>query len=130
MDWCFRRKVDAFNPSVNIFCEVLIFIHDKKPCPATVKGYRSAISTTLKPFSKVDFFQMNPLYSFVLERPRARPQTPKWDVALILLSLCSVLYVSSEYCGQRELILKKCILVALAAGRRRSETHAFSCSEA
>ena len=32
--------------------------------------------------------------SSVLERPRARPQTPKWDLALVLLSLCSVPYVS------------------------------------
>ena len=48
LDWCIGREVDPFNPSVNIFGEFLISLHDKNFSPATVKGYRSAISTTLK----------------------------------------------------------------------------------
>ena len=78
VDWCFRRKVDPFKPSVIFFCDVLIFIHDTTLCPATVKGYRSAISTTLKQFSKVDFSNESILFevvkSFALERPRQDPR--------------------------------------------------------
>ena len=48
LDRCIEREVDPFNPSVNIFGEFLISLHDKNFSPATVKGYRSAISTTLK----------------------------------------------------------------------------------
>ena len=55
MDRCVGRKVDPFNPSVNQFGEFLIFLHNKNFSPATVKGYRSAFSTTLKQISKIDF---------------------------------------------------------------------------
>ena len=37
-----------FNPHVNTFGEFIIYLHDENFSPATVKGYRSAISTTLK----------------------------------------------------------------------------------
>ena len=48
--------MDPFNHSVNGSGEFLISLHDRNFTPTTVKGYRSAISTTLKQISKVDFF--------------------------------------------------------------------------
>ena len=81
LDWCIGREVDPFNPSVNIFGEFLISLHDKNFSPATVKGYRSAISTTLKQISNVDFSNQSILSdvvrSFELERPRVKPHFPK-----------------------------------------------------
>ena len=48
--------MDPFNPSVNIFGEILISLHDKNFSPATVEGYCSAISTALTDF-KCGFLQ-------------------------------------------------------------------------
>ena len=68
--------MDPFNPSVNQFGKFLISIHDKNFSPSTVKGYRLAISTTLKLISKVDFANelvLSDLFcSFELERPRTK----------------------------------------------------------
>lgn len=125
--------MDPFNPSISQFGEFLIFIHDKNFSPSTVKGYRSAISTTLKQISKVDFANESILSdlvrSFELERPRTRSYLPKWDLALVLSTLISSPFEPLESCGFKELTFKTVFLLALASGRRRSEIHALSCSE-
>ena len=124
--------MDPFNPSVNVFGEFLIFLHDKNFSPSTVKGYRSAISTTLKQVSTIDFANESILAdvvrSFELERPRTRSQFPKWDLAVVLSSLLSSPFEPLETCGFKELTWKTIFLLALASGRRRSELHAFSVS--
>lgn len=125
--------MDPFNPSVNHFGEFLIFIHDKNFSPSTVKGYRSAISTTLKQISKTDFSNESILSdlvrSFELERPRTRPLLPKWDLALVLSALVDSPFEPLDACGFKELTFKTVFLLALASGRRRSEIHALSYSE-
>lgn len=130
LDWCFSREVDPFNPSVNKFGEFLIFLHDKNFSPATVKGYRSAISTTLKQISKVDFANQSILSdvvrSFELERPRTKAHFPKWDLAIVLSTLAGDIFEPLQTCGFKELTFKTVFLTALATGRRRSEIHAFS----
>ena len=133
VDWCIRRKMDPFNPSVNMFGEFLISLHDKNFSPATVKGYRSAISTTLKQISSIDFSSQSVLSdvvrSFELERPRTRPHFPKWDLAVVLSALNSSPFEPLDSCGFKELTFKTVFLTALASGRRRSEIHALSCSD-
>ena len=133
LDWCLSREVDPFNPSVNRFGEFLIFLHDRSFSPATVKGYRSAISTTLKQISKVDFSNQSILSdvvrSFELECPRTKAHFPKWDLALVLSTLSGDLFEPLQSCGFKELTFKTVFLTALATGRRRSEIHAFSSAE-
>ena len=133
VDWCIGRKMDPFNPSVNMFGEFLISLHDKNFSPATVKGYRSAISTTLKQISSIDFSSQSVLSdvvrSFELERPRTRPHFPKWDLAVVLSALNSSPFEPLDSCGFKELTFKTVFLTALASGRRRSEIHALSCSD-
>ena len=136
LDWCIGREVDPFNPSVNIFTifrEFLISLHDKNFSPATVKGYRSAISTTLKQISNVDFSNQSILSdvvrSFELERPRVKPHFPKWDLAVVLTALNTTPFEPLESCGFKELTYKTVFLTALASGRRRSEIHALSCHD-
>lgn len=133
MDWCHRREVDPFNPSVNVFGEFLIFLHNKNFSPSTVKGYRSAISTTLKQISTADFSNESILTdvvrSFELERPRIRSQFPKWDLSVVLSSLLDSPFEPLEACGFKELTWKTVFLLALASGRRRSELHALSFSD-
>ena len=133
VDWCIGRKMDPFNPSVNMFGEFLISLHDKNFSPATVKGYRSAISTTLKQISSIDFSSQSVLSdvvrSFELEHPRTRPHFPKWDLAVVLSALNSSPFEPLDSCGFKELTFKTVFLTALASGRRRSEIHALSCSD-
>ena len=109
-------------PSVNQFGEFLIFIHDKNFSPSTVKEYRSAISTTLKQISKVDFAKesvlSNLVRSFELERPRTKPHFPKWDLALVLTVLVSPPFEPLESCDFKELTLNTVFFLALALGRR------------
>ena len=133
VDWCIGRQMDPCNPTINGFAEFLIFLHNKNFCPATVKGYRSAISTTLKQISKIDFSNESVLSdvvkSFELERPRLRSHFPKWDLTLVLSSLLAPPYEPLESCGFKELTLKTVFLIAFASGRRRSEVHAFSVTD-
>ncbi len=75
VDWCVGRQVDSFSPSVNSVAEFLIFLFEvKKLSPVAVKGYRSAIATTLKNFSDIDYSNQsvlsNVLRSMELERPK------------------------------------------------------------
>ena len=133
VDWCVGREVDPFNLSVNQFGEFLIFLHNKNFSPATVKGYRSAISTTLKQISKIDFscesILSDVVRSFELERPRTKVHFPKWDLAIVLAALSNAPFEPLEECGFKELTLKTVFLTALASGRRRSEIHALVCSD-
>ena len=124
--------MDPFNPSVNQFGEFLIFLHNKNFPPATVKGYRSAFSTTLKQISKIDFscesIFSDVVRSFELERPRTKVYFPKWGLAIVLAVLSSAPFEPLKECGFKELTLKTFFLTALAWGRRRSEIHALVCS--
>ena len=117
---------------MNTFGGFLISLHDKNLSPATVKGYRSAISTTLKQFSSVGFSNQlilaDTVRSFELERPRVRTHFPKWDLAVVLSSLSSTPFEPLDYCEFKELTLKTVFLTILASGRRRYEIHVLSCS--
>ena len=133
LDWCLSREVDPFSPSVNRFWEFLISLHERNFSPNTVKGYRSAISTTLKQISKVDFSNQSILSdvvrSFELERPRSNSHFPKWDLALVLSTLSGELFEPLPSCGFKELTFKTVFLTALATGRRRSKIHVFSSAD-
>ena len=102
--------MDPFNPSVKTLREFFISLHDKNSSPATVKGYRSAISTTVKQVSSVDFSNQPILAavvrSFELERPRVRTHFPKWDLAVVLSSLSNAPFEPLDSCGFKELTLK------------------------
>ena len=124
--------MDPFNPSVNTFGEFLISLHDKNFPPATVKGYRSAISTTFKQVLSVDFsnqpISADVVRSFELECPRERSHFPKWDLVVVLSSLSYAPFEPLDYCGFMELTPKTLFLIALASGGRRSKIHVLSCS--
>ena len=51
MDWCLEREMDPIDPTVMALADFLIFLFEEKKLASTsVKGYRSAISSTLKHF--------------------------------------------------------------------------------
>lgn len=68
--------------------------------------------------------------SFSLERPRQKTLIPKWDLGLVLSFLKRPPFEPAETIDLRFLSYKCCFLLALASGRRRSEIHAFSISDA
>ena len=66
MDLCLKRQMDPIDLSVIKVANVLIFpLEEKKLSPVSVKGYRSAISSTLKHLSSVDF-SSHPVLSDVI----------------------------------------------------------------
>ena len=131
MDWCLQREMDPIDPTVTSLADFLIFLfEEKKLLPSSNKGYRSAIASTLKHFTSVDF-SSHPVLSDVirsmdLEKPAVSRVVPHWDLALVLDSLKKSPFEPMSSCSLKCLTQKTVFLIALASGRRRSEIHAFS----
>ncbi len=127
--------MDSFSPSVNSVAEFLIFLFEvKKLSPVAVKGYRSAIATTLKNFSDIDYSNQsvlsNVLRSMELERPKTLSPVPQWNLPLVLDVLSRHPFEPIINCSLKFLTYKTVFLIALASGRRRSEIHALSADDA
>ncbi len=127
--------MDPFCPSVNSVAEFLIFLFEvKKLSPAAVKGYRSAVATTLKQFSDIDYSNQsilsNVIRSMELEKPKVSSPVPKWSLPLVMEVLSKHPFEPIDTCSLKFLTYKTVFLIALASGRRRSELHAFSADDA
>ena len=134
-DWCSEREIDPFQVTVQQLAHFLVFLFESKGlCPSTIKGYRSAISRTIHISGGPDFGINEHISllvrSFSLERPRQKTLVPKWDLGLVLSFLKLPPFEPAETIDLRFLSYKCCFLLALASGRRRSEIHAFSISDA
>ena len=86
MDWCLEREMDPIDPSVMALADFLF--EEKKLASFSVKGYRSAISSTLKHLSSVDF-SSDPVLSDIiknmeLEKPVVSKVVPHWDLSFVL----------------------------------------------
>ena len=123
--------MDPIDPTVTSMADFLTFLfEEKKLLPSSIKGYRSAIASTLKHFTSVDF-SSHPVLSDVirsmdLEKPAVSRVVPHWDLALVLDSLKKSPFEPLSSCSLKCLTQKTVFLIALASGRRRSEIHAFS----
>lgn len=127
--------MDPFSPSVNFLAEFLIFLFEvKKLTPVAIKGYRSAIATTLKHFSDINYSIQpvisNVIRSLELEKPKVSSPVPKWNLPLVLGVLSKSPFESLTSCSLKFLTYKTVFLIALASGRRRSEIHALTADEA
>ncbi|MCG7878571.1 MAG: hypothetical protein JAY75_22815 [Candidatus Thiodiazotropha taylori] len=133
MDWCLEREMDPINPSIMALADFLIFLfEEKKLSPVSVKGYRSAISSTLKHLSSVDF-SSDPVLSDIiksmeLEKPAVSRVVPHWDLSIVLDCFKESPFEPMSSCSLKCLTQKTVFLIALASGRRRSEIHALSAS--
>ena len=133
IDWCLEREMDPIDPSVMALADFLIFLfEEKKLAPVSVKGYRSAISSTLKHLSSVDF-SSDPVLSDIiksmeLEKPVVSKVVPHWDLSLVLDCLKESPSEPMSSCSLKCLTRKTVFLITLASGRRRSEIHALSAS--
>ena len=131
MDWCLQRQMDPIDPSVMTVADFLIFFfEEKKLSPVSVKGYRSAISSTLKHQSSVDFSShpvlADVIRSLELEKPAVNRIFPHWHLSLVLDCLKKSPFEPMSSCSLKCLTQKTVFLTALASGWRRSEIHALS----
>ena len=135
-NWCVERKIDPRRPSLGKVADFLIYLFEVRKCaPSTIKGYRSALSNTLKfgggTGGKIgsDFTISELIRHFDRVRPATRFISPKWNLSCVLWSLTKAPY---EPMGSASLLhssVKTAFLLALATAKRRSELHAFSIEE-
>ncbi len=125
--------MDPLDPSEAQLAEFcLILFKDRRLAPETVKGYRSAIGSVLKPRG-LDVGAWPNLSALIrrmeLERPARRSLTPTWNLSLVLRFLMGPEFEPLESASLERLTQKTVFLVALASGRRRSEIHALSVAD-
>ena len=129
--WCAGQSVDPFRVTVPQLADFFVFLFQVKNLnPRTIKGYRSAISSTISACgSRTEFSDSQELSSlirsFQLERPPQRKVAPQWNLSLVLQALLKPPFEPIAKCELKFLTLKTVFLVALASGRRRSELHAL-----
>ena len=132
-DWCLQREVNPVDPALNDLVDFFCYLFDTlKLSVASIKGYRSAISNTLK-FSKSADCTADPIISdlikgFALRKPVSRSLTPKWNLTCVLWSLNKAPYEPLKTADIKYITLKAVFLLTFAAARR-SEIHALSIEE-
>ena len=129
--WCAGQSVDPFQVTIPQLADFFVFLFQVKHLnPRTIKGYRSAISSTISSCgsrTELSYSQelSSLIRSFQLERPLQRKVAPQWNLSLVLQALTKPPFEPIAKCELKFLTLKTVFLVALASGRRRSELHAL-----
>lgn len=125
------RTVDPCSPNVTELAEFLHYLYDEKKLScATIKTYRSAVSSTIKFISGLDF--SNDMYlrhlmeAFFKRRPRSLQVVPAWNLAAVLHALTKSPFEPPHQVPIKYLAWKTLFLTALASGKRRSEIHALT----
>lgn len=131
--WCTERDSDPFSASPQIVANFLTYLFEEKGLsPETLKGYRSAISSTRKHLGGLNLGQdtriSDLLRNLELERPRSLNVIPKWDIKFVLHCLKSLPFEPLSTISMSTLSHKTAFLLALASSKRRSELHAISLS--
>ena len=131
LTWCQQREVNPIDPSLTKLVDFFCYLFDTlKLSVASIKGYRSAISNTLK-FSKAADCMADPVIldlikGFALRRPVSRSLTPKWNLTCVLWSLNKAPYEPLRTADIKYIMLKAVFLLTFAVARRRSEIHVLS----
>ncbi len=133
-DWCGSNETDPLHPSIPRIADFFIFLFESKGCqPATIRGYRSMLSNTLRFGRRCDIGTNHVLSelikSFQLRKPVTRSLTPKWNLSWVLLSLNKAPYEPLSEASMLDLTVKTVFLLSLASARRVSEIHALSVEE-
>ena len=132
-DWCSDKDIDFRQPSTAQVAEFLLSLfEEKKLCPKTIEGYRTAIAGALKHTSDHDFGADQSLSallrSFNRDRPRDPSRIPEWDLSFVLFSLSREPFepLRDKDMDLQLLTWKTCFLLLLASGARRGEVHALT----
>jgi integrase len=126
--WCGDRELDPFKISIPSLADFLLDLFDRNFSVGSIKGYRSAIASTLRHFGRDigtnrDIIDL--LSSMTIDRPRPSRSMPTWNLALVLQTLLRKPYEPIGKAEIKFLTLKTVFLVALASGSRVSEIAAL-----
>ena len=122
------REVNPIDPYLTKLIDFFCYLFDTLELSvASIKGYRSAISNTLK-FSKAADCMADPVFSdlikgFALRRPISRSLTPKWNLICVLWPHIKAPYEPLKTADIKYIMLKAVFLLTFAAARSE-----FSCS--
>ena len=128
--WAAGQGIDPLNPTaaqVASFLFDLFDIHGLSP--RTIKGYRTCISSVLNRTGKsrvvLHRTTSDMIASMELQRPRATPVLPQWDLGVVLEALSKPPYEPLREASFKHLTLKTVFLLAMASTGRCSELHAL-----
>ena len=128
--WAAGQDVDPLNPTAAQVASFLFDLFDKHGLsPQTVKGYRTCIGSVLSRTGKTRVVLHRTISDMIasmeLQRPRATPVLPQWDLGIVLEALSKPPYEPLREASFKHLTLKTVFLLAMASAGRRSELHAL-----
>ena len=128
--WAAGQGVDPLNPTAAQVASFLFDLFDTHGLsPQTVKGYRTCIGSVLNRTGKTRVVLHRTISDMIasmeLQRPRATPVLPQWDLGIVLEALSKPPYEPLREASFKHLTLKTVFLLAMASAGRRSELHAL-----
>ena len=134
--WCTEQSLDPLQATIPVICDFLMFLYEERRnkkgghlAISTIKGYRSALASTL-PIGKLISHseEISKLMSFFEKnRPRTKELTPQWSLSLVLHFLADKPFEPIMQIPMDLLTKKTVFLLSFASARRCSEIHALSC---
>ena len=128
--WAAGQGVDPLNPTAAQVASFLFDLFDTHGLsPRTIKGYRTCIGSVLNRTGKTKVVLHRTISDMIasmeLQRPRATPVLPQWDLGVVLEALSKPPYEPLREASFKYLTLKTVFLLAMASAGRRSELHAL-----
>ena len=121
--WAAGQGIDPLNPTaaqVASFLFDLFDIHGLSP--RNIKGYRTCISSVLNRTGKSRVVLHRTISDMIasmeLQRPRATPVLPQWDLGVVLEALSKPPYEPLREASFKHLTLKTVFLLAMASAGR------------
>ena len=128
--WAAGQGFDPFDPTAAQVASFLFDLFDTHGLsPRTIKGYRTCIGSVLNRTGKTRVVLHRTISDMIasmeLQRPRATPILPQWDLGVVLEALNKPPYEPLWEASFKHLTLKTVFLLAMASAGRRSELHAL-----
>ena len=128
--WAAGQGVDPLNPTAAQVASFIFDLFDTHGLsPRTIKGYRTCIGSVLNRTGKTRVVLHRTISDMIasmeLQRPRATPVLPQWDLGVVLEALNKPPYEPLQEASFKHLTLKTVFLLAMASAGRRSELHAL-----
>lgn len=128
-NWCSKSTLDPLHPTIQAVTDFLVHLKESVgSAPSTIRGYRSAIASTLRPIGSWDDSWDSLLTNLVKnisnESHVTQSPIPKWDIGLVINFLSTL--EPLESLDMERLTLKVVFLTAMACSGRVSQIHALS----
>ena len=128
--WAAGQGVDPLDPTAAQVASFLFDLFDTHGLsPRTIKGYRTCIGSVLNRTGRAKVVLHRTISDMIasmeLQRPRATPVLPQWDLGVVLEALNKPPYEPLLEASFKYLTFKTFFLLAMASAGRRSELHAL-----